>query len=66
LPGLSPILVAGLIQFKGAMNSVKNKFDRILLCHSLEYCTHSAELALVALYGPFCCLSVFHLYMHAL
>jgi len=47
LPGLSPTLVAGLIQFKRALNSVTNSFDLLLLGHSLEYCTHSAELALI-------------------
>jgi len=36
LPGLSPTLVASLIQFTRALNSVKNSFDLLLLDHSLE------------------------------
>jgi len=47
LPGLSPTLVAGLIQFTHALNSVTNRFDLLLLDHSLEYCTHSSNLALI-------------------
>jgi len=47
LPGLSPTLVAGLIQFTRALNSVTHRFDLLLLDHSLEYCTHSAILALI-------------------
>jgi len=47
LPDLSPTLVAGLTQFKRALNSATNRFDLLLLGHSLEYCTHSAKLALV-------------------
>ena len=43
----SPTLVAGLIQFTRALNSVKNSFDLLLLYHYLEYCTQSAELALM-------------------
>jgi len=34
--GLSSTLVAGLIQFTRALNSVKNSFDLSLLDHSLE------------------------------
>jgi len=50
LLGLSPTLVEGLIQFTRALNSVKNSFDLLLLDHSLkslEYCAHSAKLALI-------------------
>jgi len=36
MPGVSPTLVAGLIQFTRALNSVKNSFDLLLLDHSLE------------------------------
>jgi len=36
MPGLSPTLVAGLIQFTRALNSAKNSFDLLLLDHSLE------------------------------
>ena len=34
--GLSPTLVAVLIQFTRALNSVKNSFDLLLLDHSVE------------------------------
>jgi len=37
LLGLSPTLVAALIQFTRALNSVKNSFDILLIDHSLEY-----------------------------
>jgi len=47
LPTLSPTLVAGLIQFTRALNSVTNRVDHLLLDHSLEYCTHSAKPALI-------------------
>jgi len=47
LPGLSPILVAGLNQFTRALNSVTNSFDLSLLGHSVEYFTHSTKLALI-------------------
>jgi len=47
MPGLSPTLVAGLIEFTRALNSVTNILDLLLLHHSLEYCTHSAKLALI-------------------
>jgi len=40
-------LVAGLIQFTCALNSVENSFDLLLLDHTVEYCTHSAKLALI-------------------
>jgi len=36
LPGLSPNLIAGLIQFTRSLNSVKNSFDLLLLDHCLE------------------------------
>ena len=42
-----PTLVAGLIQFTRALNFVTHRFDLLLLDHSLEYCTHSAKLALM-------------------
>jgi len=47
LPGLAPTLVAGLIQFTRALNSAANRFDLLLLDHSLEYCTHSSNLTLI-------------------
>jgi len=47
LPGLSPTLVAGLIQVTRALNSVTNRIDLLLLDHSIEYCTHSSNLALI-------------------
>jgi len=58
---------------------VKNSFDLLLLDHTVEYCTHSANLALIkaianlqqsahkakrTLYDRFC--SLFHLYVYAL
>jgi len=47
LPGLSPTLVAGLIQFIRALNTLTNSFDLLLLDHSLEYFAHSTKLALM-------------------
>ena len=47
MPGLSPTLVAGVIQFTRALNSVTNRFDLLFPDHSLEYCAHSAKLALI-------------------
>jgi len=47
LPGLSPTLVARLIQFTRALNSLTNIFDLLLLDHTLEYFTHSTKLALI-------------------
>jgi len=47
LPGLSLTLVVGLIQFTRALNSVTNRFDLLLVDHSLEYCTHSAKRAVI-------------------
>ena len=44
---LSPTLVAGLIQFTRALNSVTHSFDLLLLDHFLEYFTHSTKLALI-------------------
>ena len=41
---LSPTLVAGLIQFTRALNSVTNSFDLSLLEHSLEYFTVYTQL----------------------
>ena len=45
--GLYPTLVADLIQFTRALNSVTNSFDLSLLDHSLEYFAHSTKLALI-------------------
>jgi len=77
LPGLSPTLVTALILFTRALNSVENNIDLLLLDHSLEYCTHSAKLALIqaiasvqqSTHKAKCTLwpflqSMFHLYMH--
>ena len=76
---LSPTLIAGLIQFTRALNSVTSSFDLLLLDHSLEYFAHSTKLALIkaiaslqqwthkakcTLYGRLW--SVFHLYVHVL
>jgi len=47
LSALFPTLVAGLIQFTRALNSVTSSFDLLLLDHSLEYFTHSTKLALI-------------------
>ena len=47
MPALSPTLVAGLIQFTRALNSVTNSFDILLLDPSLEYFTHSTKLAFI-------------------
>ena len=47
MPGLSPTLVAGLIQFTRALNSLTHRFDLLLLDHSHEYCAHRAKLALI-------------------
>ena len=47
MPGLSPTLVAGLLQFTRATNFVTNSFDLLLLDHSLEYFRHSTKLALM-------------------
>jgi len=80
LPGLSPTLVAGLIEFTRALKSVTNSFDLLLLDYSLEYFTHSTKLALIKsianlqqsthkakpLYIWALLQSVFHLYVHAL
>jgi len=44
-----PPMVAGLIQFTRALNSVKSSFDLycLTILLSLEHRTHSAELALI-------------------
>jgi len=78
LPGLSPTLVAGVIQFTRALNSVTNRFGLLLLAHSLEHCTHT-KLALMkaiaslqqsthkakgSLYGRFCSLSFSYICLH--
>jgi len=79
LPSLSPTLVAGLVQFTRALNSVTNRFDLSLLDHYLEYCTHSAKLALInaitglhqsthkdkyTLFGRFCNVCYIYMSMH--
>jgi len=75
----APALIAGLFQFIRALNSVTNRFDLLLLDHSLQYCTHSAKLALIktiaslqqsthkakwTLYGHFCSLCFIYMCMH--
>ena len=47
MPGFSLTLVASLFQFTHELNSVTNRFDLLLLDHSLAYCTHSAKLELI-------------------
>jgi len=79
MPGLPPTLVAGLFHFTRALNSVTNRFDLLLLDHSLEYCIHSAKLELIkaiaslqqsthktkdTLYGRFCCLCFIYICLH--
>jgi len=44
---ICPHLVAGVLQFTRALNSVTNRFDLLLLDHSLQQCAHSAKLALI-------------------
>ena len=47
MSGLSLTLVAGLIQFTRALNSVTNSFGHLLLDYSLECFTHITKVALL-------------------
>jgi len=74
-----PLSLRVLIQFTRLWNSVTNRLDLLLLDHSLQYCAHSAKLALVkaiaslqqsthktkwTLYGRFCSLCFVHMCMY--